>query len=145
MIDHITPRGYRFPAPYKTGVGIRTPCKLKATPDAASVFFCVRHMRHSMAWCAIHPQGLRCRPAGLLTHHAAHNGAVCSDRCTRLASAPFTLMSTPHRQIMVMLAGQPRGWPVPFSAGSSNPVNVTAPIEIRTSSGDSLTKLKEAA
>lgn len=140
MIDHITPRGYRFPAPYKTGAGRCNPKLRKATPDAASVFFCVRHMRHSMAWCAIHPRGLRCRPAGLLTHHAAHNGAVCSDRCTGLAPAPFTLMSTPRRQIMVTLAGQPQGWPDSFLSGIATPVNVTAPIERCNSGGDSLTR-----
>lgn len=46
---------------------------------------------------------------------------------------------------MVTLAGQPQGWPVPLYAGSLNPVNVTAPIEIETSGGDSLNLYKEAA
>ncbi|EJK6211473.1 ash family protein [Salmonella enterica] len=46
---------------------------------------------------------------------------------------------------MVTLAGQPQGWPVSFLPGSLNPVNVTAPIEIETSGGDSLTSKKEAA
>ncbi|EHG7089217.1 ash family protein [Salmonella enterica] len=109
---------YAYPAPHKTGAGIRTPCKLKATPDAASVFFVVRYTRHSMAWCAHLMAGCSQAP----DHATAHRAAL----------------------IMVTLAGQPQGWPVPFSAGSSNPVNVTAPIEIRTSSGDSLIKLKEA-
>ncbi len=135
---------YAYPAPYKTGAGISTPKLLQATPDAASVFFCVRHMRHFMAWCAIYPQGLRCRLAGLLTHHAAHNGAMCSNRCAGLAPNPLAPKSTPRRPIMVTLAGQPQGWPVPCNAGSANPVNVTALYEISTSSGDSLHLLQEA-
>ncbi|HEK3072013.1 TPA: host cell division inhibitor Icd-like protein [Proteus mirabilis] len=44
---------------------------------------------------------------------------------------------------MVMLAGQPKGWLVSFSTSSLNPVSVTTPIEIETSGGDSLDKLKE--
>lgn len=118
MIDHFTPRGYRFPAPYKTGAGICSPSKLKATPDAASVFFVVRYTRHSMAWCAHLMAGCPQAP----DHATAHRAAL----------------------IMVTLAGQPQGWPVPFSAGTANPVNVTAPIEICSSRGDSLIKLKEA-
>ncbi|EDX3512585.1 ash family protein [Salmonella enterica subsp. enterica serovar Adelaide] len=110
--------GYVYPAPYKTGAGICTPCKLKATPDATSVFFVVRCTRHSMAWCAHLMAGCSQAP----DHATAHRAAL----------------------IMVTLAGQPQGWPVPFSAGSANPVNVTAPIDICTSSGDSLIKLKEA-
>ncbi|WP_139576591.1 ash family protein [Escherichia coli] len=39
---------------------------------------------------------------------------------------------------MVVLAGLPKGGPVPFDAGSSNPVSATA-IEIGTSRGSSLT------
>lgn len=97
-----------------------------------------------MAWCAIHPQGLRCRLAGLLTHHAAHNGGMCGYRAG-LAPSTDTLNRTSRRPIMVTLAGLPKGRPVPFDAGSSNPVNVTAPIEIGTSSGDSLIQSKEAA
>lgn len=46
---------------------------------------------------------------------------------------------------MVTLAGQPQGWPVPTCAGSLNPVNVTAPIEIETSRGDSIHMQVEAA
>lgn len=144
MIDRTTPPGYRYHALYKTSAGIRTPICKKATPDATSVFFCVRHMRHFMAWCAIHPQGLRCRLAGLLTHHAAHNGAVCVP-CAGFTPFFRASNSTSRRRIMVALAGQPQGWPVSFLPGSSNPVNVTAPIEIRTSGGDSLTSKKEAA
>ncbi|EEP5311205.1 ash family protein [Salmonella enterica] len=109
---------YAYPAPQKTGAGIGTPILIKATPDAASVFFVVRYTRHSMAWCA-------------------HLMAGCSQ-------APD--LATAHRAalIMVTLAGQPQGWPVPFIAGSSNPVNVTALFEIGTSSGDSLNQIKEA-
>ncbi|WP_226312342.1 ash family protein [Salmonella enterica] len=144
MIDRTTPPGYRYPALYKTSAGIRTPKLTKATPDAESVFFCVRYTRHFMAWCAIHPQGLRCRLVGFLTHHAAHNGAMC---VSYAGFTPFFRVSgsTSRRRVMVTLAGQPQGWPVPFVPGSSNPVNVTAPIEIRTSCGDSLTRTKEAA
>ncbi|EGO6548665.1 ash family protein [Escherichia coli] len=39
---------------------------------------------------------------------------------------------------MVVLAGLPKGRPVPFDAGSSNPVSAAA-IEIGTSRGSSLT------
>ncbi|EBC1278345.1 hypothetical protein DJ252_17000 [Salmonella enterica subsp. enterica serovar Uzaramo] len=97
-----------------------------------------------MAWCAIHPQGLRCRLAGLLTHHAAHNGAV---RVSYAGFSPFFPVSnsTSRRRIMVALAGQPQGWPVPFVPGTANPVNVTAPIKICSLGGDSLTRTKEAA
>ncbi|ECI0978821.1 hypothetical protein AA215_16325 [Salmonella enterica subsp. enterica serovar Newport] len=96
-----------------------------------------------MAWCVI-PQGLRCRPVGFLSHHAAHNGAVRSNRCAGLAPNPLTPMNAPRRPIMVTLAGQPQGWPVPLYAGISTPVNVTAPIERGNSSGDSLNLYKEA-
>ncbi|HIB1567179.1 TPA: host cell division inhibitor Icd-like protein [Salmonella enterica subsp. enterica serovar Muenchen] len=141
---------YAYPAPYKTGAGRGNPKLSKATPDAASVFFVVRHMRHSMAWCAIHPQGLRCRLAGLLSHHAAHNGTMC---CIPFGvSLPLWVRvtvisrvnSTSRRPIMVTLAGQPQGWPVPFDAGISTPVNVTAIFERGNSSGDSLIQSKEA-
>ncbi|ENP0792743.1 host cell division inhibitor Icd-like protein [Salmonella enterica] len=134
---------YAYPAPHKTGVGRSNPICKKATQDAASVFFVVRHMRHFMAWCAIHPQGLRCRPAGLLTHHAARNGAVCVPYA---GLTPFFRVSnsTSHRRIMVALAGQPQGWPVSFLPGIATPVNVTAPIERSNSGGDSLTSKKEA-
>ncbi|ECI5748253.1 host cell division inhibitor Icd-like protein [Salmonella enterica subsp. enterica] len=53
-------------------------------------------------------------------------------------------MNASRRPIMVTLAGLPKGRPVSSNAGSSNPVNVTAPIEIGTSSGDSLNLLEEA-
>lgn len=137
---------YAYPAPYKTGAGIGTPKLLEATPDAESVFFVVCYTRHSMAWCAIYPQGLRCRLAGLLTHHAAHNGGIC--RSIRPVNEYIDKLSTEgifRRQRMVTLAGLPKGRPVSSNAGSSNPVNVTAPVEIGTSSGDSLNLLEEAA
>ncbi|EOY8362077.1 ash family protein [Salmonella enterica subsp. salamae] len=135
---------YRNSALHKTSAGIRTPCKLSATPDAASVFFVVRYTSHSMAWCAHlmtnSPQAFDHATA----HHAAHNGAMCS-YSAGLAPSTDTLNSTPRRQRMVTLAGQPQGWPVSDNTGSSNPVNVTAPIEIRTSGGDSVNLLSEAA
>ncbi|HFW3112015.1 TPA: ash family protein [Salmonella enterica subsp. diarizonae serovar 61:r:-] len=135
---------YVYPAPYKTGVGIRTPKLTKATPDAVSVFFCVRHIRHSMAWRVLFNADYPPVITHNGTHHAAHNGAVRGYRAG-LAPSIGTHNRTPCRPVMVTLAGQPQGWPVPFVPGSSNPVNVTAPIEIRTSSGDSLTRTKEAA
>ncbi|EKY8364179.1 ash family protein [Salmonella enterica] len=110
--------GYVYPAPHKTGAGICTPSKLSATPDAASVFFVVRYTRHSMAWCAHLMAGCSQAP----DHATAHRAAL----------------------IMVTLAGQPQGWPVPDNTGSANPVNVTAPIDICTSSGDSVNLLSEA-
>ncbi|EHD9029655.1 ash family protein [Salmonella enterica subsp. enterica serovar Infantis] len=109
---------YAYPAPHKTGAGRGNPCKQKATPDAASVFFVVRYTRHSMAWCAHLMAGCSQAP----DHATAHRAALT----------------------MVTLAGQPQGWPVPFCAGISTPVNVTAPIERGNSSGDSLIKQKEA-
>lgn len=46
---------------------------------------------------------------------------------------------------MVTLAGLPKGRPVSIEAGSLNPVNVTAPIEIETSRGDSSNSMEAAA
>ncbi|ECM5083149.1 hypothetical protein NY62_07575 [Salmonella enterica subsp. enterica serovar Newport] len=135
---------YAYPAPHKTGAGICTPKLIKATPDAESVFFCVRHMRHFMAWCVIRQRSYNRRSVALLAYHAAHDGAMCSNRCAGLAPNPLAPKSTPRRPVMVTLAGQPQGWPVPFIAGSANPVNVTALIDICTSSGDSLNQIKEA-
>ncbi|EFO8357735.1 ash family protein [Salmonella enterica] len=135
--------GYVYPAPHKTGAGRGNPKLLEATPDAASVFFVVRYTRHSMAWCAI-PQGLRCRPVGFLSHHAAHNGVMCSNRCVGLTPIFLTPMNASRHPIMVTLAGLPKGRPVPSNAGISTPVNVTALIERGNSSGDSLNLLEEA-
>ncbi|EMF3731217.1 ash family protein [Salmonella enterica] len=135
--------GYVYPAPHKTGAGIRTPKLTKATPDAASVFFVVRYTRHSMAWCTL----FNVDSAAAITHngvyHVSHNGAMCGC-CARLRPAIDAQNRISRRPIMVTLAGLPKGRPVSFVPGSSNPVNVTAPIEIRTSGGDSLIKLKEA-
>ncbi|EAA7986688.1 host cell division inhibitor Icd-like protein [Salmonella enterica] len=78
-----------------------------------------------------------------MTHHAAHNGAVFFDG-VGLAPTNENTDKTPRRPIMVTLAGLPKGRPVPLYAGSANPVNVTAPIDICTSSGDSLNLYKEA-
>ncbi|MGG5961137.1 ash family protein [Salmonella enterica] len=135
---------YRNSAPYKTGVGIGTPISKKATPDAASVFFVVCHTSHSMAWCATLPQRIQHLLSVIRVYHATHNSAMCG-YSAELDPSTDTLNSTPRRQRMVTLAGQPQGWPVSFLPGSSNPVNVTAPIEIGTSGGDSLTSKKEAA
>lgn len=136
--------GYVYPAPHKTGAGRCNPNMYKATPDAASVFFVVRYTRHSMVWYAIQQQSYNRRSTAILSYHAAHNGAMCSNRCVGLTPIFLTPMNASRRPIMVTLAGQPQGWPVPFSAGIPTPVNVTAPIERRNSSGDSLIKLKEA-
>ncbi|HIB1630034.1 TPA: ash family protein [Salmonella enterica subsp. enterica serovar Muenchen] len=135
---------YRYHALYKTSAGIRTPKLLEATPDAASVFFVVRYTRHSMAWCVILiPVSIRIARMST-AHHAAHNGGMSGYRAG-LAPSTDTRNHTSRRPIMVTLAGLPKGRPVSSNAGSSNPVNVTAPIEIRTSRGDSLNLLEEAA
>ncbi|EAY8717737.1 hypothetical protein AZF69_17550 [Salmonella enterica] len=135
---------YAYPAPYKTGAGRCNPKLTKATPDAASVFFVVRYMRHSMAWCVIRQRSYNRRSAALLAYHAAHDGAMCSNRCAGLAPNPLAPKSTPRRPTMVTLTGQPQGWPVSFVPGIATPVNVTAPIERCNSRGDSLTRTKEA-
>ncbi|EAY3716703.1 hypothetical protein FGS56_16905 [Salmonella enterica] len=142
--------GYVYAAPYKTGAGRRNPKLSKATPDAVSVFFCVCYTCHSMAWCAHlmtnSPQAFDHATA----HHAAHNGAVyCLPFGVSLpllvrVTVISRVNSTSRRPIMVTLAGQSQGWPVPFDAGIPTPVNVTAPIERRNSSGDSLNQSKEA-
>ncbi|ECU9997990.1 ash family protein [Salmonella enterica subsp. diarizonae serovar 48:i:z] len=109
---------YAYPAPHKTGAGRCNPILIKATPDAASVFFVVRYTRHSMAWCAHLMAGCSQAP----DHATAHRAAL----------------------IMVTLAGLPKGRPVPFIAGIATPVNVTALFERCNSSGDSLNQIKEA-
>ncbi|EHA9709690.1 ash family protein [Salmonella enterica subsp. enterica serovar Newport] len=97
-----------------------------------------------MAWCVIRQRSYNRRSVALLTYHAAHNGTVCCC-CVRLMSVIDAQNRIPRRHVMVTLAGLPKGRPVPFIAGSSNPVNVTALVEIGTSSGDSLNQIKEAA
>ncbi|ECI3889151.1 hypothetical protein AHV09_20175 [Salmonella enterica subsp. enterica] len=143
-LDRLNCWRYAYPAPYKTGVGICTPNMYKATPDAESVFFVVCYTCHSMAWCALFNVG----SAAAITHngvyHVAHNGAVCPPYAGVVTHSE-RLNSTPRRQRMVTLAGLPKGRPVSLYAGSANPVNVTALIEICTSSGDSLNLYKEAA
>ncbi|EHL2774587.1 ash family protein [Salmonella enterica subsp. enterica serovar Hvittingfoss] len=136
--------GYVYPAPHKTGVGVRSPKLLEATPDAESVFFVVRYTRHSMAWCVIRQRSYNRRSVALLAYHAAHNGTVCGC-CVRLMPVIDAQNRTPRRPVMVTLAGLPKGRPVPSNAGTSNPVNVTAPIKIRSLGGDSLNLLEEAA
>ncbi|ENC7536827.1 ash family protein [Salmonella enterica subsp. enterica serovar Brandenburg] len=136
---------YAYPAPYKTGVGRENPKLLQATPDAESVFFVVRYMRHSMAWCVIRQRSYNRRSVALLAYHAAHDGAMCSNRCAGLAPNPLAPKSTPRRPVMVTLAGQSQGWPVPCNAGILTPVNVTALFERENSGGDSVNLLQEAA
>ncbi|EDX0372136.1 ash family protein [Salmonella enterica] len=136
---------YAYPAPYKTGAGRENPKLSKATPDAESVFFVVRYMRHSMAWCVIRQRSYNRRSVALLAYHAAHDGVMCSNRCAGLAPNPLAPKSTPRRPVMVTLAGQSQGWPVPFDAGILTPVNVTALFERENSGGDSLNQSKEAA
>ncbi|EHL2774614.1 ash family protein [Salmonella enterica subsp. enterica serovar Hvittingfoss] len=136
--------GYVYPAPHKTGVGRENPKLSKATPDAASVFFCVCYTRHSMAWCVIRQRSYNRRSVALLAYHAAHNGTVCGC-CVRLMPVIDAQNRIPRRPVMVTLAGLPKGRPVPFDAGILTPVNVTAPIERENSSGDSLIQSKEAA
>ncbi|HBZ9865947.1 TPA: ash family protein [Salmonella enterica subsp. houtenae] len=96
-----------------------------------------------MAWCATMQRSYNRRSAVFLSHHAAHNGAMCGC-CVRLKPAIDAQNRTSRRPIMVTLAGLPKGRPVSCNAGCCNPVNVTAPIEIATSSGDSLNLLQEA-
>ncbi|ECY9572635.1 ash family protein [Salmonella enterica] len=143
-LDHLNHWRYSDPAPYKTGVGICTPKQQVATQDAESVFFVVRYTRHSMAWCALFNVG----SAAAITHngvyHAAHNGGMCGYRAG-LAPSTDTRNHTSRHPVMVTLAGLPKGRPVPTCAGSANPVNVTAPIDICTSSGDSIHMQVEAA
>ncbi|EIN5301378.1 host cell division inhibitor Icd-like protein [Salmonella enterica] len=135
---------YAYPAPYKTGAGICTPKQQVATPDAESVFFVVCHTSHSMAWCVLLiPVSIRIARMST-AHHVAHNGGMCGYRAG-LAPSTNTRNHTSRRQRMVTLAGLPKGRPVPTCAGSANPVNVTAPIDICTSSGDSIHMQVEAA
>ncbi|MGU6935325.1 host cell division inhibitor Icd-like protein [Salmonella enterica subsp. enterica serovar Madelia] len=134
---------YSYPAPHKTGAGRGNPKLSKATPDAASVFFVVRYTRHSMAWCATMQRSYNRRSAVFLSHHAAYNGGMCG-YSAGLAPSTDTLNRTSRRHIMVTLAGLPKGRPVPFDAGISTPVNVTALFERGNSGGDSLIQSKEA-
>ncbi|ECJ2286481.1 hypothetical protein FNN61_10385 [Salmonella enterica subsp. diarizonae] len=137
--------GYVYPAPYKTGAGRCNPKLLLATSDAVSVFFVVCHMRHSMAWCATLPQRIQHLLSVIRVYHATHNGAMCLPYAGFISISPSTYNSTSRRPVMVTLAGQPQGWPVPSNAGIATPVNVTAPIERCNSSGDSVNLLLEAA
>ncbi|EDX6466434.1 ash family protein, partial [Salmonella enterica subsp. diarizonae serovar 60:r:e,n,x,z15] len=142
-LDRLNCWRYSYPAPHKTGAGIRTPNMYTATSDAASVFFVVRYTRHSMAWCVIRQRSYNRRYVALLAYHAAHNGTICGC-CVRLRPVIDAQNRISRRPIMVTLAGQPQGWPVSVYAGSSNPVNVTAPIERSNSSGDSVNMYAEA-
>ncbi|EKI3326925.1 ash family protein [Salmonella enterica] len=96
-----------------------------------------------MVWYVIQQQSYNRRSTAILSYHAAHNGAMCAPY-DGLPSGSRSRNRTSRRQRMVTLAGQPQGWPVPFIAGTANPVNVTAPIEICSSRGDSLNQIKEA-
>lgn len=135
---------YVYPAPHKTGAGRGNPNMLLATPDAESVFFCVCYMCHSMAWYAIQQGSYNRRFPAFLSYHAANNGAVY---CLPFGvSLPLLVRvtvipranSTSRRQIMVTLAGLPKGRPVSSNAGISTLVNVTAPVERGNSIGDSV-------
>ncbi|EAQ6129357.1 host cell division inhibitor Icd-like protein [Salmonella enterica] len=136
--------GYVNSAPYKTGVGRGNLCKLSATPDAASVFFVVRYISHSMAW---YSQRLELIPlVAKANYHAAYNGGIC--RSISPVNEYIDKLSTEgifRRQRMVTLAGQPQGWPVSDNTGISTPVNVTALFERGNSGGDSVNLLSEAA
>ncbi|EIW3592123.1 TPA: ash family protein [Salmonella enterica] len=96
-----------------------------------------------MVWYAIQQQSYNRRSTAILSYHAAHNGAMCTPY-DGLPSGSRSRNRTSRRQRMVTLAGQPQGWPVSLYAGTANPVNVTAPIEICSSRGDSLNLYKEA-
>ncbi|HCL5065976.1 TPA: ash family protein, partial [Salmonella enterica] len=96
-----------------------------------------------MAWCATMQRSYNRRSAVFLSHHAAHNGTICGC-CVRLRPAIDAQNRISRRPIMVTLAGLPKGRPVSVYAGSLNPVNVTAPIEIETSGGDSVNMYAEA-
>ncbi|EEJ7164120.1 ash family protein [Salmonella enterica subsp. enterica] len=104
-----------------------------------------------MAWCVIRQRSYNRRSPAILSYHAANNGAVyCLPSGVSLPLLVRVIVisrvnSTSRRQRMVTLAGQSQGWPVPFDAGTANPVNVTAPIKICSLSGDSLNQSKEAA
>ncbi|EDV2742458.1 ash family protein [Salmonella enterica subsp. diarizonae] len=142
-LDRLNCWRYAYPALYKTSAGRGNPKLTKATSDAASVFFVVRYTRHSMAWCVLlNPVSIRIARMST-AHYAAHNGTICGC-CVRLRPAIDAQNRISRRPIMVTLAGQPQGWPVSFVPGISTPVNVTAPIERGNSSGDSLTRTKEA-
>ncbi|EDS7008883.1 ash family protein [Salmonella enterica subsp. diarizonae] len=135
--------GYVYPAPHKTGAGRGNPNMYTATPDAESVFFVVRYTRHSMAWCVIRQRIYNRRSAVFLSHYAAHNGTICGC-CVRLRPAIDAQNRISRRPIMVTLAGLPKGRPVSVYAGISTPVNVTAPVDICTSGGDSVNMYAEA-
>ncbi|EFT0778284.1 ash family protein [Salmonella enterica subsp. enterica serovar Amager] len=98
-----------------------------------------------MAWCrSSREDGSLCGPLGYTNaHHAASNGGVCGYRAG-LAPSTDTRNHTSRHPIMVTLAGQSQGWPVPLYAGISTPVNVTALFERGNSGGDSVNLYKEA-
>lgn len=63
MIDHFTPRGYRFPAPYKTGAGFSSLIVRAGSRYVSDMrFFCARYttLPRIMAGCS----GEALRPAG---------------------------------------------------------------------------------
>ncbi|MBI6549936.1 ash family protein [Xenorhabdus lircayensis] len=73
--------------------------------------------------------------------HDAPSVFFCAIASQHLSSKAFFV----YMYSMVMLAGQPSGWLVPVCTSSSNPVSVTAPIELGTSRGDSFVKQTEIA
>lgn len=71
-----------------------------------------------------------------LNIQTATHDAPCVFFCVRAyAHLQNTVLCRPDS--MVALVGQPSGWLVSVCASSLNPVNVTTPIEIETSGGDS--------
>lgn len=79
---------------------------------------------------------------GTLNLYKATHDAPSVFFCVRAhAHLKNTVLCRPDS--MVTLAGQPSGWLVSLYASSSNPVSVTAPIEIGTSGGDSFVQYKE--
>ncbi|EJD6046874.1 host cell division inhibitor Icd-like protein [Providencia rettgeri] len=55
----------------------------------------------------------------------------------------YLMANCAYSNSMVALLGQPFGWLVSLKSSSSNPLNVTTPLEIGTSGGDSLKNFKE--
>ncbi|MML52959.1 hypothetical protein D7N80_06525 [Salmonella enterica subsp. enterica] len=138
----VSQTGCKTFATYKNHVGQSgMPSDIGNTEKPLTLTICNKYVSN-MAWCSLVAVVAHTSEISVMLH-AACNGAVCAPSvgvmCRRNRN------STPRRQRMVTLAGLPKGRPVSLYAGSANPVNVTALIEICTSSGDSLNLYKEAA